>query len=100
MVLSTRTMVFLLKFLSFVSRYTQRQLFVAATFVHARAISFGGRSTSHRRMQAGRVDHHTEFLKVVGVAELVQGEGLVDRSLLAGGVHRAVDRLLGHLQRE
>ena len=45
-------------------------------------------------MQAGWIDDHAELLQIVGVAELVQGEGLVDRGRLTHHVDRAVDRLL------
>ncbi len=58
------------------------------------------RGLPHRGVQACGIDDHSELLKIVRVAKLMQREGVLDGGLLAGDVHGAVDRFLGHLQRE
>ena len=51
-------------------------------------------------MQARGIHHHSEFLKIMRVAKLMQREGLLDRRRLSHHVDRAIDGFLGELQRK
>src|SRR5579872_58667 len=53
-----------------------------------------------RGMKTGGIDHHSEFLQIMRMAELMQRERLLDRGRLTHDVDRPVDRFLGQLQRE
>ena len=54
----------------------------------------------HGGMEPRGIHHHSEFLKIMRVAELMQRERLFDRRRLSHHVDRAVDGFLGQLQRK
>src|SRR3954470_16258142 len=55
---------------------------------------------SDGRMKPRGVDHHSEFLKIMCVTELVKCKCLIDRGGLSHDIDRTIDRFLGQLQCE
>src|SRR5215210_1619040 len=55
---------------------------------------------SDGRVKACGVDHHSEFLKIMCVTELVKCKCLIDRGGLSHDIDRTIDCFLGQLQCE
>ena len=78
--------------------FTQQPLLVAQGKVHM--FYFADRRFPDGGMEARGIHHHSELLEIMRVTELMQRERLLDRRGLSHHIDRAIDRLLGQLQRK